>query len=119
MIQDYFLFSLLVIASVILDGNCAPSDNSNVTVKDFCIKETGISLQKVKQMEDESIDELDEDCYCYLHCIFISLKLIDDKGKLDVAKTLEEFPDFNEECLKKVPQIMECTDMAAFDDCET
>ncbi|XP_057670168.1 uncharacterized protein LOC130902229 [Diorhabda carinulata] len=119
MIQNYFLFSILVIGSIILEGNCEPSENGNVTVKDFCIKETGISKEKVKQMEDESIEELDEDCYCYLHCIFISLKLIDEKGKLDVMKTMKEFPDFNEECLKKVPQIMECTDIAALDVCES
>nr|APC94291.1 odorant-binding protein 18 [Pyrrhalta aenescens] len=117
--QNQFLIALVVLASFIFGGNCAPPDNANVTVKDYCIKETGVSGEKVKKMEDESLEELDEDCYCYLHCIFITLKLIDDKGNLDVTKTLKEFPDFDEECLKKVPKIMECTDIAALDDCES
>lgn len=69
-------------------------------------------------MEDDTLERLDEDAYCYLRCIFVSMELIDSNGELDVKKVMKEFDYFDEECLKKIPKIMECTDMAALNDCE-
>ncbi|XP_072380395.1 uncharacterized protein [Diabrotica undecimpunctata] len=118
--QNQLLITLVVVASFALEGYCAaaPEGPKNVTIKDYCIKETGISPDKVKKIEEDSEEEVDEQGYCYVHCIFVSMDLIDSKGKLDVKKTMEAFDDMDEECLKKVPKIMECTDMAALDDCE-
>ncbi|CAG9861704.1 unnamed protein product [Phyllotreta striolata] len=115
--MDRFLLIVAIAACLSLEAHCDPVDKANVTVKEFCIKDTKISPEKVKQIEDDSLEEADEEAYCYLHCLFVELELIDSKGQLNVKAVMEEFKDFDEACLKKVPKITQCTDMAALDEC--
>uniref|UniRef100_A0A6P7G761 Uncharacterized protein LOC114338494 n=2 Tax=Diabrotica virgifera virgifera TaxID=50390 RepID=A0A6P7G761_DIAVI len=83
--HNQLLIAFVIVASFALEGYCAAaapeSPPTNVTIKDYCIKETKISPDKVKKIEEESEEEIDEQGYCYIQCIFVSMELIDSKGK--------------------------------------
>ncbi|KAG5886992.1 hypothetical protein JTB14_024210 [Gonioctena quinquepunctata] len=109
---------LFVIASVISGGYSAPQQNT--TIREHCIEETGISEQKVTQMENQSKKDMepDEEMMCYAHCVFVSKGVIDENGKFDMEKFAGQLNEdhIDKECVEKL-QIVECTDMAALNDC--
>ncbi|XP_074040216.1 uncharacterized protein [Leptinotarsa decemlineata] len=114
-----FTVFLIVVVTLISDIYCAPPNSSNITVKDFCIKETKIAKEKVDEIEknpDAGTD--DEEVLCYTHCVMVTLGVIDEDGAIAVEKFKKFFDGFDMECVKKIPKIENCTDLSALDDCE-
>ncbi|KAJ8954638.1 hypothetical protein NQ314_007037 [Rhamnusium bicolor] len=90
---------------------------TNSTLEEFCLKETDVTEDLVKSYKDEPEKEPTEDIYCYVHCIFTNMGLIDEEGNVVVKAFMEIMPNVEEECLKKAPKIQECNDMASLKNC--
>nr|ALR72502.1 odorant binding protein 14 [Colaphellus bowringi] len=108
---------LFVVFSSVMEGYSAPSDSSNSTIKDYCIKEVEISEEKVNKFEKNPDDTPDEDIMCYTHCILVTLGVVDDDGKIIIEKFTKIFDKYDMECVKKIPKILECTDLINLNKC--
>lgn len=94
--------------------------NTNTTVDEYCQKQTGIKSEEIEAYETEKkSDEYSEDFYCYVLCVFTETDVISEEGVFSIEKykgLMDEKVD--EECLKNVPIISECSDIAFLLSCD-
>lgn len=98
--------------------------NSNVTVDEYCQKQAGITSEEKESFfaeydEDKSSSEFSESFYCYVRCVFTETGIINEEGVFSIEeykKIADETVD--DECLKKVPIISECSHVSFIIMCE-
>lgn len=93
--------------------------DQNVTFVTHCVEETGISMdfETFESFIGDTSKEPPEEFYCYLQCVFTDTGLIDENGDVNIELYTSMFPA-DKECLKKVPQIVKCTDMKILAECD-
>nr|UWL63319.1 odorant binding protein 29 [Pagiophloeus tsushimanus] len=89
--------------------------NVNYKIRDFCIENSGITVNMVERMLADPLKNLTDEESCYVHCAFTeSGFLTEDAGisltKFQMLKELE-LPEVDLDCLEEIGKIDYCNEM--------
>ncbi|KAH1017142.1 hypothetical protein HUJ05_007847 [Dendroctonus ponderosae] len=104
---------LLLVGLVMMTNAYVP--NVNNKIRDFCIDDSGVSIEMVENLLANPEKQLIDVESCYVHCIFTEMGLLSENGNVEVEKfkslKASEAPYIDLTCLEEIKSIDHCNEM--------
>nr|QKV34996.1 Odorant binding protein 16 [Dendroctonus adjunctus] len=104
---------LLFVALVIMTNAYVP--NVNDKIRNFCIDDSGVSVEMVENLLANPEKDLIDVESCYVHCIFTEMGLLSENGNVEIENfeslKASEAPYIDLNCLDKIKSIDNCCEM--------